>query len=71
MLTWAALCELEKRGDIYRTHHINWEAVTAEQQFALDAFANEGDEQAHDRMMNSLPRYRHAQFYFLVLSTDI
>ena len=23
MLTWAALCELEKRGDIHRVHHIN------------------------------------------------
>ena len=28
MLTWAALCELEKRGDIYRVHHINWALVT-------------------------------------------
>ena len=24
MLTWAALCELEKRGEIRRHHHINW-----------------------------------------------
>ena len=65
MLTWAALCELEKRGDIYRVHHINWAAVTEEQHTALEIYASKGDERGHDAMMDALPRHRHAQFYFL------
>ena len=39
MLTWAALCELEKRGDIYRTHPINWGAVTKSRKKRLTTYA--------------------------------
>jgi len=71
MLTWAALCELEKRGEIRRHHHINWAAVPKETQgyldylMTIDSGAAEAAEaeQEHSMIVEALPRHRHAVFY--------
>lgn len=69
MLTWAALCELEKRGEIRRHHHINWAAVDKETKDYLDALMAWDDakaEEMHAAKMAELPKLRHAVFYSLV-----
>ena len=69
MLTWAALCELEKRGDIRRHHHINWDAVdqkTKDYLDALMAWDHKDAESMQADMMQGLPKLRHAVFYSLV-----
>ena len=70
MLTWSALCELEKRGDIRRYQHINWDAVSPEQYSALECFhpetGHQADSVAYQVVMDELPRLRHAVFYSLV-----
>ena len=66
MLTWSALCELERRGDVYRVHHINWDAVTPEQQGLLDGYKAIGNDAAHELLIDELPKYRHAVFYSMV-----
>ena len=67
MLTWAALCELEKRGEISRVHHINWLAVSEEEYNALEVFhpdaGQQADSVAYRVVMDELPRHRHAVFY--------
>lgn len=66
MLTWAALCELEKRGDIRRENPINWALVTQEQKETLDNYMAWGFEELHAATLQTLPRHRHAVFYSLV-----
>ena len=68
MLTWSALCELEKRGEIRRIHHINWDAVDQETKDYLDALMASEDpraERMHAAKLQELPRHRHAVFYAL------
>jgi len=65
MLTWAALCELEKRGEIRRHHHVNWSLVTPEQRETLDNYMAWGFEDLHSATLETLPRHRHAVFYAL------
>jgi len=66
MLTWAALCELEKRGDIRRENPINWSLVSQEQKETLDNYMAWGFEELHAATLQTLPRHRHAVFYSLV-----
>lgn len=63
MLTWAALCELEKRGDIRRENPINWALVSHEQKETLDNYMAWGFEDLHAATLMTLPRHRHAVFY--------
>ena len=66
MLTWAALCELEKRGEIRRENPINWALVSHEQKETLDNYMSWGFEELHAATLQTLPRHRHAVFYSLV-----
>ena len=65
MLTWAALCELEKRGEIRRHHHVNWDLVDQPTKDQLDDFMAKGWEGHHSNLMATLPKLRHAVFYAL------
>ena len=63
MLTWSALCELEKRGEIRRHHHVNWALVDQETKDLLDDLMASGFETRHMHLMQTLPKHRHAVFY--------
>ena len=63
MLTWAALCELEKRGEIRRFNPINWDLVSQDQKETLDNYMAWGFEDLHAATLETLPRHRHAVFY--------
>ena len=65
MLTWAALCELEKRGEIRRIHHVNWDLVDQPTKDQLDEYMAKGWEGHHSNLMATLPTLRHAVFYAL------
>ena len=65
MLTWSALCELEKRGEIRRHHHVNWDLVEQETKDLLDDLMASGFEKRHANVMAELPKLRHAVFYAL------
>ena len=65
MLTWAALCELEKRGEIRRHHPVNWAVVDQETKDLLDDLMASGFETRHMNLMQTLPKLRHAVFYAL------
>lgn len=75
MLTWAALCELEKRGEIRRFHGINWCAVDLDTENELSDLMTiaESDHRLaadalkrRDEIIATLPKLRHAVFYSLV-----
>jgi hypothetical protein len=66
MLTWSALCELEKRCLIRRHYHVNWAAVDQATKDYLDALMGWGFEDLHAAKMQELPKYRHAVFYSVI-----
>ena len=63
MLTWACIAELQKRGEIIRSHQVQWSAVTQEQRDQLDYLMAEGEEDAWADLFDSLPKERYAVFY--------
>ena len=72
MLTWAALCELERRGDIVRNYPINWAAMTDDQHQLFDYYMNvelcdiPKGAPSYFEFIESLPKKRSAEFFALV-----